>query len=75
MQPAALYVTVTILAALGGSASANTTLRTVSDGDGPVMLFVHGSISDHRAWDPICASIPMDRLAVAYDMRHFGKAD
>ncbi|WP_417607324.1 alpha/beta fold hydrolase [Primorskyibacter flagellatus] len=75
MQPAALYVTVTILVAFGSSTSADTTLKTVSDGDGPVMLFVHGSISDHRAWDPIRAAIPMDRRAVAYDMRYFGKAD
>lgn len=75
MQHTALYVTATILVALSGSASADTTLRTVSNGDGPVMLFVHGSISDRRAWDPIRAAIPKDRRAVAYDMRYFGEAD
>ncbi|MFZ5965137.1 alpha/beta fold hydrolase [Thalassococcus sp. BH17M4-6] len=74
MQPAILLVTVAALAA-GTGLCAETDLKTVSDGEGPVMLFLHGSISDHRVWEPVRDAMPGDIRTVAYDMRYFGEAD
>lgn len=51
-----------------------TTLRYVEAGDGPVMLFVHGAISDHRVWLPYRDAIAANHRFIAYDQRYFGAA-
>ena len=49
-----------------------TTLQLESSGEGPVVLFVHGAISDHRVWVPYREAIGADHRFVAYDQRYFG---
>lgn len=75
MQPRIILVASAVLAGIASTAGAETGLKTVSDGEGQVMLFVHGSISDHRVWDPVREAIPQDIRTVAYDMRYFGEAE
>ena len=70
-----------IAAAAPGPASADSMpvdgaeLFYVSEGEGRPVVFVHGSISDHRVWEPLRAEIAAERRFVAYDQRYFGAAD
>lgn len=51
------------------------TLDYVSRGDGPLVLCVHGAISDHRVWMPLSDDISRKRRFLAYDQRYFGPAE
>lgn len=50
-------------------------LPYISDGEGVPVVFVHGAISDMRAWDPYRAAIANERRFVAYNQRYFGTSD
>ncbi|MFK7996310.1 MAG: alpha/beta fold hydrolase [Granulosicoccus sp.] len=47
----------------------------LSDGEGQPIVFVHGSISDHRVWEPMRETITKKHRYVAYDQRYFGEAE
>lgn len=47
-------------------------LAYVDEGEGTPVLFVHGAISDLRAWEPYRESIAKDWRFVAYTQRYFG---
>lgn len=51
-----------------------TTLRYEEAGDGPVVLFVHGAISDHRVWLRYRDAIAANHRFIAYDQRYFGRS-
>lgn len=53
----------------------DVTLPYVSEGEGTPVVFVHGAISDLRAWEPYRAMIGDDRRFVAYTQRYFGNGD
>lgn len=53
----------------------DTTLPYVSEGDGAPVVFVHGAISDLRAWDPYRQMISDDGRFVAYSQRYFGTGE
>ena len=44
-------------------------------GDGPVVLFVHGAVSDHRAWAGFRDRVAQNHRFVSYDQRYFGPAE
>ena len=50
----------------------DTRLPYVSEGQGSPVVFVHGAISDLRAWEPYRQMISEDRRFVAYSQRYFG---
>ncbi|HZF80973.1 MAG TPA: alpha/beta hydrolase [Rubrivivax sp.] len=41
-------------------------------GSGVPVLFVHGAVSDHRVWEPMCEAFESTHRCVALDLRHFG---
>lgn len=43
-------------------------------GSGPVVLFLHGAVSDHRIWDGIRDRVAEQYRFIAYDQRYFGPA-
>lgn len=47
-------------------------LPYISEGSGTPVLFVHGAISDLRAWDAYRPIIADDRRYVAYSQRYYG---
>jgi pimeloyl-ACP methyl ester carboxylesterase len=47
-------------------------LPYVEEGSGEPIVFVHGSISDLRAWDPIREDIAKKYRFIAYSQRYFG---
>lgn len=49
-------------------------LACVTQGRGAPVVFVHGSNSDHRLWEPQRAAIARHFRYVAYDQRYFGTA-
>jgi pimeloyl-ACP methyl ester carboxylesterase len=55
-------------------AANGTTLGYEEVGDGPVVLFVHGAMSDHRVWLPYRDPIAANHRFIAYDQRYFGRA-
>lgn len=50
-------------------------LSYVDEGQGAPVLFVHGAISDMRAWDPYREMIAADYRFIAYTQRYFGTGD
>lgn len=50
------------------------TLTYVEQGQGTPVVFVHGSSSDHRAWEPQRAAFAKSYRFVALDQRYFGTA-
>lgn len=52
-----------------------TTLSYVEEGDGIPVVFVHGAISDLRAWDAYRSNIALKRRFIAYTQRYFGTAE
>ncbi len=52
-----------------------TNLTYVDEGVGDPVIFVHGAISDRRAWDPYRSRIAGERRFVAYTQRYFGTAE
>lgn len=44
-------------------------------GSGPVVLFLHGAVSDHRVWGGIRDRVAERHRFVAYDQRYFGPAE
>ncbi|PJN94568.1 alpha/beta hydrolase, partial [Amaricoccus sp. HAR-UPW-R2A-40] len=44
-------------------------------GTGPVVLFLHGAVSDHRVWGGIRDRVAERHRFVAYDQRYFGPAE
>lgn len=53
-------------------ALSDTTLAYIEEGTGTPVLFVHGAISDMRAWDPYREEIAKERRFIAYTQRYFG---
>ncbi|WP_282608543.1 alpha/beta fold hydrolase [Pelagibius sp. Alg239-R121] len=51
-----------------------TKLTYVEEGTGTPVVFVHGAISDMRAWDPYRPEIASERRFIAYTQRYFGTA-
>lgn len=49
-----------------------TTLTYVDQGAGAPVVFLHGAISDRRAWDPYREEISKERRFIAYTQRYFG---
>lgn len=72
-MPIRLLPTLLLLLA-AEQASVASELPQVSEGEGRTVLFVHGSISDHRVWEPLRAVIGERARFVAYDMRYFGES-
>ncbi|WP_172329209.1 alpha/beta fold hydrolase [Mangrovicoccus sp. HB161399] len=56
-------------------AANGTELAYVEAGSGSPVVFVHGAISDHRAWDPYREAIAARHHFIAYDQRYFGTRD
>jgi pimeloyl-ACP methyl ester carboxylesterase len=50
----------------------NARLAYRDTGTGPPILFVHGAISDHRAWKLQCDALEPRYRCIAVDMRYFG---
>jgi pimeloyl-ACP methyl ester carboxylesterase len=52
------------------------TMLTYEDaGSGPVVLFLHGAVSDRRVWSGIRDRVAEQHRFVAYDQRYFGSAE
>lgn len=49
-------------------------LQYEEKGNGEVVLFVHGAISDRRVWANYTDAISGKRRFISYDQRHFGKS-
>lgn len=47
-------------------------LNYVEQGKGIPVVFVHGSISDHRVWEPYREAVARDYRFIAYSQRYFG---
>ncbi len=47
----------------------------VEQGKGPLLMLIHGSFSDHRAWQRQIDTLARDFRVVAPTMRYFGKSD
>jgi len=43
-------------------------------GEGPVLVFIHAGVSDHRMWDPQVEAFPSRYKVIRYDLRAFGKS-
>ncbi len=50
-------------------------LKSISKGEGRPMVFVHGSISDHRVWLPMMDTVAATARFVAFDQRYFGTGE
>jgi pimeloyl-ACP methyl ester carboxylesterase len=50
-------------------------MHYVEHGEGPPVVFVHGSLSDHRAWGKIPVIMGNDHRTLAPDLRYCGIAD
>lgn len=53
----------------------DTMLTYEEAGSGPVVLFLHGAVSDHRVWSGIRDRVAEHHRFVAYDQRYFGSAE
>ena len=51
-----------------------TSITYLEQGKGVPIVFVHGAISDHRAWEPQREAITKRYRAIALDQRYFGVA-
>jgi pimeloyl-ACP methyl ester carboxylesterase len=47
----------------------------VEQGEGDAVIFLHGTLSDHRAWDGMLPAVPQGCRALAPDLRYNGTAD
>jgi pimeloyl-ACP methyl ester carboxylesterase len=47
----------------------------VEEGTGEPIVFVHGAVSDERAWEPIRPAIADDHRFIAPRLRYFGKGE
>lgn len=52
----------------------NNAIVYEESGTGEVVLFVHGAISDRRAWSPYQELVEKKRRFVSYDQRYFGES-
>ena len=60
----------------GDELAVGETMLTYEEaGSGPVVLFVHGAVSDHRVWGGIRDRVAEKHRFVAYDQRYFGPAE
>jgi pimeloyl-ACP methyl ester carboxylesterase len=50
-------------------------LSYVEQGRGVPVVFVHGSMSDYRAWNPHVNAVSRHYRAISYSQRYFGSAD
>jgi len=50
-----------------------TQLSYLEQGTGSAVVFVHGSISDHRVWEPQREVVSQSRRFIAIDRRYFGR--
>lgn len=50
-------------------------LQYVEDGIGEPVVFVHGAVSDSRAWEPVRDQIAKKYHFIAYTQRYFGTAE
>ena len=53
----------------------DTMLTYEEAGSGPVVLFLHGAVSDHRVWGGIRDRVAEQHRFVAFDQRYFGPAE
>ena len=51
-----------------------TSVTYLEQGKGVPVIFVHGAISDHRAWEPQRETIAKRYRVIALDQRYFGVA-
>lgn len=51
------------------------TMTYVEEGSGEPIVFVHGAVSDLRAWEPIREAISAKHRFIAPTQRYFGKGD
>ena len=51
------------------------TMTYVDEGAGEPILFVHGAVSDLRAWEPIRGEIADEHRFIAITLRYFGTGD
>ncbi|MBD3680172.1 MAG: alpha/beta hydrolase [Rhodobacteraceae bacterium] len=78
------FVRATLIALCAFAADAETldidgrSVAVRMEGNGPPVIFVHGALSDLRAWDavidPLARSMP-DHLLITYTQRHFGAGE
>jgi pimeloyl-ACP methyl ester carboxylesterase len=47
-------------------------IQYLEDGSGEPVVFVHGAISDHRAWEPVRDEIARKYRFIALTQRYFG---
>lgn len=78
-RPAICSAAALVLAGLAAAAAemdlGDAKLSYVDEGQGAPVLFVHGAISDMRAWDPYREMIAADYRFIAYTQRYFGTGD
>lgn len=78
-RPAICSAAALVLAGLTAAAAemdlGDAKLSYVDEGQGAPVLFVHGAISDMRAWDPYREMIAADYRFIAYTQRYFGTGD
>ena len=55
--------------------AAGASFPVVTAGEGEPIVFVHGSLSDYRAWDGIRDAVAKDHRFIAYTQRHFGASE
>jgi pimeloyl-ACP methyl ester carboxylesterase len=54
---------------------ASATMPYVDEGTGEALVFVHGAVSDARAWEPIREAIADQHRFIAPTLRYFGAGD
>ncbi len=52
-----------------------TPIRYIDQGEGEPVLFIHGSISDHRVWNPQREAVSQRLRFIAVDLRYFGEGE
>lgn len=73
---AAAALVLPALPVIGDELAVGETMLTYEEaGSGPVVLFVHGAVSDHRVWGGIRDRVAEKHRFVAYDQRYFGPAE
>ncbi|SMX45687.1 alpha/beta fold hydrolase [Maliponia aquimaris] len=68
---AAAALVLPALPVIGDELAVGETMLTYEEaGSGPVVLFVHGAVSDHRVWGGIRDRVAEKHRFVAYDQRY-----
>jgi pimeloyl-ACP methyl ester carboxylesterase len=64
----------TAAAATSGLDVEGLSLRYRATGEGPPLVLVHGSATDHRTWDGVVDELSRDFRVIAYDRRGYGSS-